>query len=53
MKLPTRLIVLALLLFGLSGLATHAADSPAPKGKPLTVLILGDRGAHRQADRYP
>jgi uncharacterized protein len=53
MKLPTRLVVLALSLFGLTGLTTHAADPPSPKGKPLTVLFLGDKGPHRPADRYP
>ncbi|SIO57672.1 hypothetical protein SAMN05444166_5459 [Singulisphaera sp. GP187] len=53
MKPPTRLVVLALSLFGLSGLATHAADPPPPKRKPLTVLFLGDQGPHRPADRFP
>ena len=53
MKLKTRLAVLALSLFGLSGLATHAADPPSSKEKPLTVLFLGDKGPHRPADRYP
>ena len=53
MKLPIRLAVLALSLFGLSGPGTHAADPPAPKGKPLSVFFLGDKGPHRPADRYP
>ncbi len=53
MKLQTRLAALALSLLGLSGPATLAADPPAPKGKPLTVLFLGDKGPHRPADRYP
>ncbi len=52
MRLQTRLAALALSLLGLSGLVTLAADSPAPKGKPLTVLFLGDKGLHRPADRY-
>ena len=52
MRLLSRLAGLALCLFEISGLVTHAADSPTPKGKPLTVLFLGDKGPHRAADRY-
>ena len=52
MRLRSRLAGLALCLFEISGLVTHAADPPAPKGKPLTVLFLGDKGPHRPADRY-
>ena len=52
MRLQTRLAALALSLLGLSGLATLAADPPATKVKPLTVLFLGDKGPHRPADRY-
>ncbi|MDR3635859.1 MAG: ThuA domain-containing protein [Isosphaeraceae bacterium] len=52
MRLQTPLVVLALPLLGLSGLVTLAADSPAPKGRPLTVLFLGDKGPHRPAERY-
>ncbi len=52
MRLRTRLAALALSLLGLSGLATLAADPPAPKAKPLAVLFLGDKGPHRPADRY-
>ena len=44
MRLRTRLAALALSLLGLSGLAALAADPPAPKGKPLAVLFLGDKG---------
>ena len=47
MRLRTRLAALALSLLGLSGLAALAADPPAPKGKPLAVLFLGDKGHHR------
>ena len=52
MRLRTRLAALALSLLGLSGLVALAADPPAPKGKPLAVLFLGDKGHHRPADRY-
>ena len=53
MTLQTRLAALALSLLGLCGPATLAAEPPAPEGKPLTVLFLGDQGPHRPADRYP
>ena len=52
MRLRTRLAALALSLLGLSGIAALAADPPAPKGKPLAVLFLGDKGLHRPHDRY-
>ena len=52
MRLRTRLAALALSLLGLSGLAALAADPPAPKGKPLAVLFLGDNGQHRPPDRF-
>jgi putative membrane-bound dehydrogenase-like protein len=53
MTLQTHLAALTLTLLGLCGPATFAADPPAPEGKPLTVLFLGDKGPHRPADRYP
>ena len=52
MRLRTRLAALALSLLGLTGLAPLAVDPPAPKGKPLAVLFLGDNGLHRPRDRY-
>ena len=52
MRLQTRLAAVALCLFEISGLATHAADRSAMKVKPLAVLFLGDKGLHRPSDRY-
>ena len=50
MRLRTRLAALTLLALGLSGSILPAAD--LPQAKPLSVLFLGDRGAHRPADRF-
>ncbi len=52
MRFRTRLAALALVLLGLPGLVLLAADSPAPRARPLHVLFLGDRGLHRPHDRY-
>ena len=51
MRLRTRLAALASRCSGSPVLAVLAADPPAPKGKPLAVLFLGDNGQHRPADR--
>src|SRR5262245_28178912 len=54
MRLRTLLVSPVVALLGLAAFVALAADSsaPAPKGKPLKVLFLGDRGHHRPADRY-
>jgi putative membrane-bound dehydrogenase-like protein len=52
MRLRTRLAAVVLSLLGVSALVAVAADAPASKAKPLTVLFLGDKGLHRPADRY-
>ena len=52
MRLRTRLAALSLLALGLFSPDVRAADPPSPKGKPLAVLFLGDRGPHRPAERF-
>src|SRR4051812_40818855 len=52
MRLRTRLAAFPLLALGLCIPAVPAADPPSPRGKPLAVLFLGDRGAHHPADRF-
>jgi uncharacterized protein len=52
MRLRTRVAALSLLALGLLSPKGHAADSPPPRMKPLSVLFLGDRGGHRPADRF-
>ena len=52
MRLRTRLAALSFLALGLFNPDVHAADPPSPKGKPLAVLFLGDRGPHRPFERF-
>jgi len=52
MRPLARLAVLACALIGAFPASALAADSRATKGKPLSVLFLGDRGHHRPADRF-
>lgn len=51
MRLQIRLATVSLLVLAFFG-AGAAADSPAPKEKPLTALFLGDRGPHRPFERF-
>src|SRR3954449_10367127 len=52
MRLRSRLAALSLLALVLFNPGVHAADRPSPKGKPLAVLFLGDRGPHRPFERF-
>ncbi len=52
MRLRTRLAALSVLALGLSGPDAPAADAASPKGRPLAVLFLGDRGPHRPFERF-
>jgi uncharacterized protein len=52
MRLPTHLAALSFLAFRLFSPDVHAADPASPKGKPLAVLVLGDRGPHRPFERF-
>ena len=52
MRLQTRLAALSLVVFGLSGPAVPAAEVAPSEEKPLAILFLGDRGAHRPSERF-
>jgi putative membrane-bound dehydrogenase-like protein len=52
MRLRIRLSALSLLALGPFTFDVHAAATASPRGKPLTVLFLGDRGGHHPADRF-
>jgi putative membrane-bound dehydrogenase-like protein len=52
MRLRTGLLALSLLALGLFNVDVHAANPPSPKGRPLAVLFLGDRGPHRPFERF-
>ena len=50
MRLRTRLAVPALILLTTFATAVHATEPPV--SRPLSVLLLSDRGHHRPAERY-
>ncbi len=52
MRLQTRLATFSLLVLVLFSPGVFAADPASPKGKPLAVLFLGDRGPHRPFERF-